>query len=123
MFFNISNHPSTKWEQSQIDAAHALGGEIVDIPFPQVPANATPDDIRRMSEEMCEKVRNMRGEVPPENYAMIMGEFSLTVCLAIDLDYIVRTVVATTDRVVAELPDGGIVHRFKFVQFRDYIWS
>jgi len=37
MFFNITNHPHDKWGERQRSEARRLGGEIVDIPFPNVP--------------------------------------------------------------------------------------
>ena len=33
MFVNLSNHPSSNWTPEQISAA---GGNVVDLPFPQV---------------------------------------------------------------------------------------
>ena len=40
---NISNHPSTGWS----DAQKAGWDQIIDIPFPQVPATATKDQLNQ----------------------------------------------------------------------------
>ena len=40
MFINLSNHPSLKWNEDQKKAALEMGGRIIDMPFPPVPADA-----------------------------------------------------------------------------------
>lgn len=122
MFLNISNHPSNKWEQSQIDAAYEAGGFIRDIPFPSVPATATPELVKEIGDKIFAQVTSLCEKNPNENVAMIMGEFSLTLYLVHKLACYARPVVATTNRVKKELPDGSIVHYFKFIKFREYIW-
>lgn len=37
-FYNISNHPSSKWDEKQLEAANEFG-EIIDIRMPHIPAD------------------------------------------------------------------------------------
>ena len=50
MFINLSNHPSQGWEERQIKAASRYG-EIVDWPFPPIPAEEGEEYIRRIVKE------------------------------------------------------------------------
>ena len=45
MFINLSNHPTSAWSAGQLDAARQYGDDIVDMPFPVVPATASESDI------------------------------------------------------------------------------
>lgn len=116
VFVNLSNHPSTAWVQAQRDAALALAPEIVDIPFPPVPPDATADDIACLRDACL-------AEVPAgASHAMIQGEFTLAFALVQALQG--RNIVclaATTDRDVDETAAGELLRRFRFVGFRPYL--
>ena len=51
MFINISNQPNCEWDTYQYGKARTFG-EIRDIPFPEVPATATGDEVKKMAEEV-----------------------------------------------------------------------
>ena len=55
VFINLTNHHSKYWREQQKKEAHKYGA-IVDIPFPNVPAEATEDDIRRLCDATVKKV-------------------------------------------------------------------
>lgn len=54
VFINLTNHLSKYWGEQQKKEAHKYG-VIVDIPFPNVPAEATEDDIRRLCDATVKK--------------------------------------------------------------------
>jgi hypothetical protein len=115
MFVNLSNHPSEHWDTRQRNAALALAGPIVDLPFPEVP----PDADERTVTELADRVTD---SVPATaTHAMVMGEFTLTVALISRLCRRgIRCLAATTRRQAADLPDGRKAVRFEFVRFREY---
>jgi CRISPR-associated protein Csx16 len=115
IFVNISNHPSSDWDEGQRAAALALAPTIVDVPFPAVPPDATSKDIGKLCEACL-------ASVPAgASHAMVQGEFTLayalvralqrqgTVCFA-----------ATTERDIDAADDGAVMHRFRFIRFREY---
>lgn len=126
MFINISNHPSSKWGIEQIEAAKKLGGNIIDIPFPNVSPNATKSEIFRLVDEIgcivLEKTKELSNVI---DYVHVMGEqgfvFSFVnyIHLFKNIFNNIICVHSTTERIVEE-KDGQKVSTFKFVQFREY---
>lgn len=116
-FFNVSNHPKNKWSEAQKAAALALtDGEIIDVPFPNVPPNASEEDVDKLADEITNKIGH--GHV-----AMVQGEFSLTFKAITNLKKNgVTVVVATTERNSKETiqPDGTVKKEtvFEFCRFR-----
>lgn len=116
-FFNVSNHPSNKWSEAQKAAALALtDGEIIDVPFPNVPPTASEEDVDKLADEITSKIGY--GHV-----AMVQGEFSLTFKVTSRLkNRGVTVVVATTERNSKETvqADGTVKKEtvFDFCQFR-----
>ncbi len=55
MFINISNHPASKWEEEQITAARQYG-DIYEISFPDIDANAGEDTMPRISDALVIEV-------------------------------------------------------------------
>lgn len=115
VFVNISNHPSSDWEEAQRAAALVFAPTIVDIPLPPVSPNAVNEDIGGLVEACLAKVP------AGASHAMVQGEFTLvyalvralqrqgTVCFA-----------ATTERDTCMGDAGEVTHRFRFVRFREY---
>jgi hypothetical protein len=128
--FNISNHPSTKWSSQQLEAAKALGGEVIDIAFPAVPSSASTAEVDDMAEQLAADVFEKAGgsptQAPAERcFAMVQGEMCLTFTLVRALQNLgVTCVAACSDRRTVEQvqPDGTTVKTavFEFVQFRPY---
>ena len=73
MFINLSNHPALKWSKEQ-SAAAAEYGDIVDIPFPSVPAEADEAEVNALAETYAEKVSAM--STPEQCVVMVQGEFT-----------------------------------------------
>ena len=44
MFINLSNHPHSGWLPEQLEAAEHYG-EVVDLPFPQIPPQMTGEEL------------------------------------------------------------------------------
>ena len=141
-FINVTNHPLVRWRVEQLEAAKHFHEEliltvdedvseniIIDIPFPDVPASADMNDIRRMAEELVSTI--MKYEKPFEKIisgVLIQGEMTLTFATVSLLnDYEVWSVAACSERSVKEkiLPDGSTekISVFNFVQFRPYDYN
>jgi hypothetical protein len=111
MFVNISNHPSSKWSQAQKEAA---GGEIFDIPFPNVDPKASRFEIAEIALLLMKKIPDGTKK------AMVQGEPTLCYALTGLLKREgVLVVVATTERRVIEKEGGVKESVFEFVQFRE----
>ncbi len=119
IFINHTNHPSERWSAEQIAAAQAYG-EISDVPFPAVSAEATAAEVRVL---VCEYIEKILAAEP--SCVLCQGEFNYTFEMVSRLKSAGVTVVAaTSERSVRTeiLPDGSTrqISTFRFVQFREY---
>ncbi len=118
MFINFSNHTSEKWNEEQLQAARVYG-EIVDISFPQVPAEATSHEVTLMSQHSAQQIIDMKPDC-----VLCQGEF----CLAYEVIRLlkatgIKVVAACSERDTVEIYGGSTVRKvsnFKFKQFREY---
>ena len=130
MFINISNHPSDKWSAKQREAALAISRKIVkrngegkaciiDIPFPNIPPEATTATIQQMADDFTEKIAE---EYEGDDVAIhLMGELTFTYNLVCALDvHDFTCYAATSERKSVENADGSKTVQFDFVQFRAY---
>ncbi len=123
MFINLSNHPALKWSKEQ-SAAAAEYGEIVDIPFPSVPAEADEAEVNALAETYAEKVTDLSD--PKQCVVMVQGEFT---CSFRIIEKLIRkgykVLAACSERMVEESRNekGEYVKTayFAFVRFREYI--
>lgn len=119
IFINHTNHPSGRWSEEQKTAAQFYG-EVLDIPFPAVGAEATSEEVAAQVEG------NLKAILAPKPVAVLcQGEFTYTFALVERLKSLgVKVVAATSERVATTeiLPDGSTrqVSTFRFVQFREY---
>lgn len=120
-FLNISNHPASKWSADQLDFAKSYGN-IVDIPFPQIPPTAESAEIKKIAKSIA---ADICGTYQIGDGALVQGEMTFTYALVHELQE--RGIVcfaACSDRVTEEVvnPDGTTTKHsiFKFVQFREY---
>lgn len=117
-FINFSNHKASSWSAEQTKAAKAMGGDVVDVPFPNVPSTASEGEVSVMAEDAVIAIMAAKPSA-----VMVMGEFSLAhaVTERLKADH-VPVVVATTEREVAEKTnekgEAVKVSTFKFVRFR-----
>ena len=119
MLINLSNHPSSKWNSEQTEAANRLYGEIVDLPFPQVDPNGDEAYVARLVDEYAGKVLQLAGKQPVTVH--LMGEMTFTCAMVARLREMgIGCVASTTARTVTELANGTKEAIFKFVRFRKY---
>lgn len=119
MLINLTNHPSNEWDEIQKNTAISLYGEVVDIPFPEVPSEANPFEINSMTDEYFNKIK----AISKNNEAVvhIMGEMTFCYALISKLQKEnIKCVASTTERKVRYLPTGEKAIEFNFVQFREY---
>jgi len=127
MLINLSNHPSTKWDEKQKQSAIEEYGWIEDIPFPAIDPAAAKDEVAELAQKYlreCLKkfeLANIPVAQQAHNEAVhIQGEFTFVYHLVNLLKKEdIKCVASTTERIVEENDNKKIVS-FKFVQFREY---
>lgn len=118
LFINLSNHPSSTWQPTQLEAARQYG-EIIDIDFPAVDALCEPEMVDHLANQHAQDIIN-RG-APTCITAHVMGEMTLTFRIVELLKAQgIRCVASTTERIVNQLGDNRKETQFTFVQFREY---
>lgn len=127
MFINVSNHPSSNWNEEQIAAAEAYG-TITDLPFPQIEPAETEEELNALVEKTHQKVKELIAADEagiPGAVVMLQGEYVFTyrlVC-ALKADDI-RVVASSSKRYVTEVPqpDGSSIKtsKYLFAGFREY---
>lgn len=118
MLINLSNHPSSRWSEEQKKMAVNQYGSIHDISFPQIPPEATRDEVAMLTEDYYNRIRKLAME---EVVAVhLMGEMTFTYMLVNQLKEVgIHCVASTTNRTVEEQAGKKIV-QFQFIQFRPY---
>lgn len=120
MFINFTNHPSSVWEKSQIEAAKVFG-PIVDMQFPPIDEYGDELFIAGLVSQYVSRIR----ELSPNSEGTvihIMGEMTFTCAMVNSLQqngYI--CVASTTERNVTLLGDGSKKVQFQFIRFRRYL--
>lgn len=118
MFINLSNHPSSKWSEAQIEAAMQYG-DIIDMPFPEVDPNSDEAYIANLADEYCRKILDMEDGTPLTVH--LMGEMTLAFALVARLKANgVVCLASTTERIVLEETPGVKTNVFRFARFRRY---
>ena len=119
VFINLSNHPSNRWDEDQVKAAQSFG-EIIDILFPVIPANAEEKKKKKLAAEYLDRIIKYNCEA-----VMVQGEFTFSYQLTkLLLKEHITALAACSERNVEEVtnPDGSISKKvnFRFVRFRRY---
>lgn len=115
VFINFSNHPSSNWDTLQLNAAHSLG-EIIDIPFPNVSPESTPEDIYKISTACVEQILQHSPCA-----VLCQGEFTLTYAVVSLLKKNnIKVLAACSERQVVTVSNEKR-SIFSFVQFREYM--
>jgi hypothetical protein len=123
MLLNISNHPSSRWDDKQTSAAIADWFEVMDYPFPQIDPAMHTNDVCGLADKIFNEIMN---DPKYENLTavMIQGEFSLVINLANAFHAAgIEVVVATSERNTVENPDGTKTVKFEFCQFRSVFFN
>ena len=125
MFLNVTNHPTDgdlPWSTKQRQAAEAIGGQVYDFQFPDVPPDASSADVVALADTLAERIVEMNPTA-----ALVQGEFTLTVALVAQLERRGIPCYAATARRIASLTGNRDVSvetsEFRFVQFRRYALS
>lgn len=120
-FVNHSNHNSTRWTNTQLEAAKAYG-DIIDIPFANVPPTASKADVEALAEKAVSEIMNAKPSV-----AMVQGEMTLVYNVVKRLENEgIKCVAACTrrrtDEEVQKLAAAGLTKEgmFEFMGFREY---
>lgn len=116
MLLNLSNHPSATWSEAQMQAAIEQYGAVQDLPFPNIPPEATADEVRMLAEQYEVKVRRADPAA-----VHLMGEMTFTFALVQRLQAIGIPCIASTTERIAEERDGQKIVTFRFVRFRNYL--
>ena len=119
MIINCTNHPSQFWSNEQKQAATAYG-DIVDIPFPQVPPSIDPDEIRSLVDDYAAKIEDKKPDA-----VLAAGEFTFLFML---VDRLLRDGIkvisscSTRNTVEMTHSDGSVEKNavFVFERFREY---
>ncbi|WP_455623657.1 CRISPR-associated protein [Parabacteroides sp.] len=118
MFINLSNHPSSNWSEKQLAAAH-LHGDIVDCPFPDIPAAEGEAYVSSLSVKYAHEI--IERYDPSEDVVHIMGEMCFSFALIRLLQEAGFVCVASTsERIVKEDYPGHKEVFFNFIRFRQY---
>lgn len=132
MLLNLSNHPKTKWDYAQLQAALDQFGSVEDVPFPPIDPKASQQEVTVIAQEYVDKCLDILAKAPNEaSHAVhIMGEYTFTYQFLKEMEKRgILCVASTTERIVTEDPADPTkkITVFKFVQFRPYFdtqqWS
>lgn len=113
-FVNFTNHPSDKWEPEQRQDALKYG-EIVDLPFPEVEAEADEVVINEMAVSYVQKILELQ-----PGAVLCQGEFCLVFQVVTMLKAHGITVLAACSKREVEEYGNKKEVTFKFVRFRKY---
>lgn len=121
MFINFSNHKVEAWTNEQIEAAKKYSEEICNMPFPNVPAEATYEQVKQMANEAADEIIAL-------NPSAVLCQGEMTLCFMV-VEKLKKSgilvLAATSNRDVIETVDEktGETKKttvFKFCQFRMY---
>jgi len=74
MLLNLSNHPSSLWQDNQLKAALDKYESIIDIDFPYIDPDYSEQEIEELAQEYFNKCLPYFNSVDRYNAAHIMGE-------------------------------------------------
>ncbi len=119
MIINFTNHPSVAWSDEQLAAA-GRWGNIVDLRFPDVPAESDENDIAVLADTYYAKIRGLDPDA-----VLVQGEMSLSFSVALRLRQSGMTVLCAASERVCDTEtanDGAVIRRsiFRFLRFREY---
>ena len=117
MLLNISNHPSSLWNEEQLKASAAYGS-VIDMPFPDIDPSASEADVSSLAEKYLADV--IKTGSPEEVTIHLMGEFCFTYSLLVLLKERGYTCIASTTRRNVTYEEGIKKVNFEFCRFRKY---
>lgn len=119
MLINLTNHPSCRWEEKQINVANQQFGEIVDMAFPNIEPAASEEEISQLADYYLSKIVALANA--NEATIHVMGEMTFTFALINKLKALDYTCVASTsERIVVSTNISTKEVTFRFVRFRKF---
>lgn len=112
IFLNLTNHPQAGWSPAQREAALQLGTEIVDLPFPEVPADH--DQLEEIRQQITAHIG------PNVATALVQGEPILSVLLVAHLQKQGIRCFSATSRRDVEMIEGAKKIVFHFDHLRPW---
>ena len=118
VYINLSNHPTTEWMEEQKAEAKRYG-ELVDVPFPSIPEDATGDEVELTANEVVNEL--LKDYKEADLTIHVMGEQVATYHIVRLLkEKGIRCVASSTRREAQDLGDGKKLSQFVFAGFRAY---
>lgn len=117
LLLNLSNHPSSLWDEKQAVEARKYGN-IEDMPFPAIHPEASASEIHAIAEEYADKILEKAEQAHLTVH--IMGEMTFTFDLVSMLKAEGITCIASTTERIADMNDNTKISEFHFVRFREY---
>lgn len=119
LLINLSNHPHSLWDEKQLHAAE-IYGDVVELPFPDIPPLCNEEDIEQLSGEYIERVTAVGS--PVQLTVHLMGEMTFCYSLLRKLQKRgIRCIASCARRNVTETPEGVKQVVFDFERFRKYM--
>ena len=129
MLINLSNHPAYKiengentyvWSEKQLSAA-SIYGEIVDMPFPNIPPELSSVEVSDLATVYLHKCEELIQSSINESAIHITGEVTFCfVLIQMLLKKGYKCITATSNRNVETKDDGTKIAIFEFEHFREY---
>lgn len=119
LFLNLTNHPSSLWDDRQREAARVYG-EIMDMPFPAIDETDDETYVSTLADEYLHKILGLAKE---NNVTVhLMGELTFTFALLKRLQEHGITCVASTSKRIVKEEEAGRKSEviFQFERFRKY---
>lgn len=121
LLLNLSNHPYADWSDEQKEAAKVYG-ECRDLPFPAVDPQASPEEIKTLTDKYAEEISRIA--LTHRVTVHVMGEMCFTVAIVDRLKKLdILAIASTSERISTVLPDGSKNVTFHFTQFRPYAYA
>lgn len=116
MLLNLSNHPSARWGQEQLQVAKEQFGAVQDMPFPNIDPSWTTTKVAQLAKSYFKQILEHKTKA-----VHLMGEMTFTYILVSLLQTSgIQCVASTSERKVIEEEDGKKTVLFNFKQFREY---
>lgn len=121
MLINLTNHPSSRWDSLQTDAARREFSTILDYQFPYVSTAWDTAEVAEAAERVVNDCLTILANTGPGRHAVhIMGEMTLSFAIVALLQKAgVLCLASATERIV-RMEGPRQESYFAFVAFRAY---
>lgn len=120
MLINLTNHPSSLWDEKQKGYAIKKYKRIIDLKFPNISPKSNSYQIQKKAIKYSQEIKEMLSESSDKNNAVhLMGELTFFFFLALELKKNKITVVVSTTERSVETSGKKKISYFKFIRFRE----